>query len=236
MKNRDINSENTKKPTVFFDFDNTISKSDVFDRLLLRFSKDKRWVELEKKWKEGEIGSRECLEGQLKSIAVTRQKLDKYLARVKLDAYFKRLLKLLESKGIKTVVLSDNFDYILNRILEYNGIKNLKVCSNKLKFSRKKLVPVFHLSGDRCLKCGHCKMSSLFTHTRKGSPMIYVGDGLSDACPSKHVNVVFAKEDLLEYCKRNKMPYIPYRTLKDVYEYFKRSYHDPEAKSRYSKN
>lgn len=211
------------KPTVFLDFDNTISRFDIFDSLLLNFSKDDRWLELEDSWKRGEIGSKECLAGQLKSISVTKEKLDKYLSKIKLDRYFKKLLKLLQARGIKTIVLSDNFDYILNRILENNGIGKLKVYSNRLSFKGGRMIPRFDFTDKYCRKCAHCKRNNLFANAGKDSMTIYVGDGLSDICPSKNVDLVFAKEDLLRYCRQNKLPHIPYKELKDVYDYFKKN-------------
>lgn len=59
---------NPDKCIVFFDFDNTIATCDVFDNMLPRFSRDDLWVELEKKWKDGKIGSKACLQGQLKGM------------------------------------------------------------------------------------------------------------------------------------------------------------------------
>lgn len=212
----------TKKPIVFIDFDNTISKFDVFDSLLLNFAKDDRWVELEERWKRGEIGSRECLSGQIKSISVTRDRLDEYLSKVKIDGHFKKLLKLWQTRGIKAMILSDNFDYILNRILKSNDISKLKVYSNKLSFKGRRLIPHFHFTNKYCLKCAHCKKNNLLANAGKDSMTIYVGDGLSDVCPSKYVNLVFAKKTLLKYCRRNKLPHVPYNNLKDVYGYFER--------------
>ncbi len=77
---------------VFFDFDNTITKGDVFDNMLLKFSEGDAWRDFEERWNNKEIGSRECLEGQIKMVSVTRRSLDAYLGRVRLDPYFKRIL------------------------------------------------------------------------------------------------------------------------------------------------
>ena len=56
---------NNNNHVVFLDFDNTITSYDVFDNMLERFAKSQGWVALEKNWKEGRIGSRECLAGQM---------------------------------------------------------------------------------------------------------------------------------------------------------------------------
>ncbi|MDP2043906.1 MAG: hypothetical protein Q8K15_01905, partial [Candidatus Omnitrophota bacterium] len=106
-----------RKCIVFFDFDNTIATCDVFDNMLLLFSRNDRWVELEKKWRNGRIGSKTCLEGQLRGMHLDKKSLDAYLSKIKLDPYFKQLYRFLQVKKVKTIVLSDDFDYMINRIL-----------------------------------------------------------------------------------------------------------------------
>jgi len=214
-----MNTFNGKNAVVFLDFDNTITTYDVFDNMLLQFSEDDTWKDLEERWKNNEIGSRECLEGQIKTISVTKKALDEYLGRVELDPYFKRLLHFLRAKRIKTVVLSDNFDYLLSRILSKNGIRGLKIYSNKARLAGGRLVPSFPFTGKKCRVCAHCKKKNLLSNVNGHSMTIYVGDGQSDACPAKYVNKVFAKEALLDYCRTEGISHIPYKNLKEVYEY-----------------
>ena len=40
---------------VFFDFDHTITISDILDDIIRRFSINKNWMDLEKSWLEGQI-------------------------------------------------------------------------------------------------------------------------------------------------------------------------------------
>lgn len=220
MINRQLKRRN---PIVFFDFDHTITTCDVFDNLLLHFAKDDRWKELEESWKAGKIGSQECLQGQLKSINITRNKLDEYLAEIKIDPYFKRIIKLLVAKKITTIILSDNFDYILKRILKNNAIKQLRVFSNRLKFAKGRLLPYFPFRSKDCKLCGHCKKKNLLANAKQNSLIFFIGDGRSDICPAQAADVVFAKKDLLEFYKGKNLTCLPYRDLKDVYNYFKRS-------------
>ena len=213
---------NPKKCIVFFDFDNTIATCDVFDNMLLLFSRDDRWVELEKRWKSGRIGSKTCLEGQLRGMGLNRESLDAYLPKIKLDPYFKRLYRFLQAKKVKTVILSDNFDYILNRVLKANGIKKLKVFANKLSFTRNKIITDYPFKNKDCQICAHCKTKNLLAKSPKGSIIIYVGDGASDVCPAKYANLVFAKDSLLRHFKDSKLDYIAFHNLKDVFIYLKR--------------
>ncbi|WP_442975539.1 hypothetical protein, partial [Salmonella enterica] len=57
------------------DFDGTIAHDDVIDSLLLRFGRA-GWDRLEADWREGRIGSRECLAGQVALLDMSRDELD----------------------------------------------------------------------------------------------------------------------------------------------------------------
>jgi len=215
---------NPEKCVVFFDFDNTIATCDVFDNMLPRFSQDDLWLKLEKDWQKGKIGSHACLEGQIKGISITKRALDEYLSGIKLDPYFRKIVKSLSASGIKVVVLSDNFDYILKRIMGFNSIKNLKIYSNKLKFVKDKLIPYFPFRSKKCQVCAHCKTKNLLANVAADSIIIYVGDGRSDICPSQYADIVFAKDQLLKYFQDKKLTCFSYESLKDAYDYFKRSF------------
>ncbi|HNX90437.1 MAG TPA: MtnX-like HAD-IB family phosphatase [Candidatus Omnitrophota bacterium] len=211
-----------KTHIVFFDFDNTITKFDVIDDMMPRFSKNDDWVELEKKWRANKIGSRECLKGQIEGMSVDKKNLDKYLAKIELDPYFKKLLRLLKTKNVKVVILSDNFDYILRNILKKHGITDMTIFSNKIGFNNGKIKTSFPYTNKTCKRrqCGHCKTNNLLANTGTNCHITYVGDGLSDACPSKHAHTVFSKDDLTRHCRENNMKHIPIKNLKRVYNYF----------------
>jgi len=210
-----------KNYVIFFDFDNTVTAFDVLDDILFRFSIDDKWLGLEEKWKNGEIGSRECLRGQIKGVRIGRDKLDRYLAKVRLDPYFKKLVTFLKSKRIKTIIVSDNFDYVLNNIFKFNGIHELKTYSNRLKLAQERLIPSFPLASRRCGACAHCKNATIRNNTNKDSTVVYIGDGRSDVCASKLADLVFAKGYLRDYLKAKKIDHIPCNGLKEAYEYFK---------------
>ena len=212
-----------KKCVIFFDFDNTIATCDVFDNMLLLFSRDDRWIELEKRWRSGRIGSKTCLEGQLRGMDLTKKTLDNYLPKIKLDPHFKPIYRLLAAKKVKTVILSDNFDYILQRVLAKNGIRKLKIYANKLRFPGEKIITDFPYKNKDCQVCAHCKTKNLLANSPKDSIIIYVGDGASDVCPAKYANIVFAKDSLLRHFKDSKLNCVPFHNLKDVFTYLQRN-------------
>lgn len=215
---------NTNRCVAFFDFDNTIATVDVFDDMVKRFSDGRRWLEIEEKWLRGEIGSGACLSAQLGLMQVTKEALDSYLARIKLDPFLKKLMQFFEQHGVKIIILSDNFDYALKRILKYNGFSTLRVYSNKLHLNKSKLSPSFPFKNDSCHVCAHCKKKNLLANVSPESIIIYIGDGRSDICPAQYADIVFAKDSLLKFYKDNKLDCISYKSLKDVHNYLKRSF------------
>jgi 2,3-diketo-5-methylthio-1-phosphopentane phosphatase len=208
------------KITVFFDFDNTITRGDVFDEMLEKFAQGQAWVELEQQWKAGRIGSRRCLKGQVGCLRVKRSQLDDYLRGIEVDPYFKRLNGLLGRKKIRCVIFSDNFDYILKTILANQGIRQVELYCNKLRFSGDRLLPSFPFASRKCLLCAHCKLKNLLAKKEKDSIIIYIGDGLSDVCPAGRADIIFAKGELLSHYKGRENCFA-FRGLRDVYKYLR---------------
>lgn len=208
-----------KKLVVFFDFDNTITTFDVLDDMLIRFSKDNGWERLEERWKSGEIGSRECLKGQMEGIRVTKGELDSYLSKIEIDPAFKKITKFLRAINIKPIILSDNFAYIISRILQNNDIKGLDVYSNRLSVAGGRLKSSFPFTNRSCGECAHCKQTTLRSNVGEGQISVYVGDGKSDVCASGEADIVFAKGYLKKYLTDKKRPCVPFDRLKEVYKY-----------------
>ncbi|MFA5146913.1 MAG: MtnX-like HAD-IB family phosphatase [Candidatus Omnitrophota bacterium] len=209
------------KYVTFFDFDNTITRRDVLDDILARFSVNGRWIELERRWKRGDIGSKECLEGQIGGIRMTKGMLDRYIKEIDIDPHFKKLLRFFASKNIKPVIVSDNFDYILENTMKNHGINGVKTYCNRLKVDKDRLIPRFPLTNAKCGNCGHCKKTTVLKHTGKGVRSAYVGDGLSDLHASKCADIVFAKDTLLKYCREEGMDCVPFKDFRGVHDYFK---------------
>lgn len=207
---------------VFFDFDNTITAFDVLDSIVETFSINKKWQDFEAAWKKGKIGSKDCLSGQLKGVRVDKKSLDLYLSGIKVDPYFKRIIFLLKKKRVRPVIVSDSFSYFIRSILRNNGIKDVKMFSNIIKLSRGRLIPFFPHQHKNCTICGNCKTSHLPKNGSNEKVIIYVGDGLSDLCPAKNSDIVFAKGNLKKYLLKEGKPFIPFNDLRNVYNFIRR--------------
>jgi 2,3-diketo-5-methylthio-1-phosphopentane phosphatase len=206
---------------VFSDFDNTITTFDVLDDIIKRFSVNKDWMKLEKAWQEGKIGSRQCLQGQLRGIRISKPGLLSYLSRIKIDPHFYKIYALFKREGLTPVILSDNFTFIIKFILRNNGIKGMKVFANNLSMRGRRLLPSFPYINRRCRRCAHCKKKNLLKKGIRDKIIMYIGDGLSDTCPAENADIVFAKGRLLKHFRKAKRLCLAFRDLDDIYNYFR---------------
>ncbi len=206
---------------VFFDFDNTLTKTDVLDDILKTFSINDQWMALEKAWIDGAIGTKECLVGQLKGVRVTKKELCRYLANVGLDPYCYKIFSFLKKEGVPPVILSDNFSPIVEEILKHQAIDGVKVYGNALRFYKDRIIPSFPYDNPFCPSCAHCKKIHLSRDKNEDKLIVYVGDGRSDFCPAQVSDVVFAKDGLAEHLSEEGKDFIPYKDLGAVHDYFK---------------
>lgn len=218
---RDFRLSKLSDCVVFFDFDNTITPFDVCDDIIKRFSINEDWIAPELAWQKGKIGSARCLSEQLKSVRISKDELGRYLSQIKIDPYFHRIIGILKKDGLKPVILSDSFTFIINTILRDNGVTNAEIYANDLRFGKDRLMPSFPNRNPRCNICAHCKKKSLLRNKFRDKIIMYVGDGLSDICPALYSHMVFAKGELLRHFRRTKRLCIAYRNLEDIYNYFR---------------
>ena len=191
---------------IFSDFDGTITKEDTLNKFLRTYASES-WLDLEQKWIRGEVGSRECISEQMRLFPnMTQEVLDEFIDSIEIDESFVSFYDHVKSSGIDFCVVSDGFDYFIKRILFKYGIKDAKLYSNHLEFEDGKFNVSFPYSSEKCKrKSGVCKCSVVSENTKRNTivtkRVIYAGDGISDFCVSDKVDILFAKGDLLEYCK-----------------------------------
>jgi len=202
---------------VFCDFDGTITVQDASDFILARFA-DPEWQDIEEQWRQGAIGSAECMQRQVSLIRATRRQLDAALDEIEIDSSFPAFAGYCRSQGIPLTILSDGVDYFIHRILARHRLSPLPVIANQLTIhghngdKRYRLALPFSQaaceSGAGMCKC-RCVGAAAGTR-------VYVGDGRSDFCVANKPELVFAKGDLAEFCERRSIAFIRYRQFDDV--------------------
>lgn len=200
------------KWTILCDFDGTIAVEDVTDSVLSRFAPP-GWEVIEADWLEGRIGSRECMRRQIEMIEATKEELDAHLDEIAIDPDFARFVTLAEESDIPVTVVSDGLDYAIRRILGRHGLDRLPIVANRLEQVGKDRYRLgFPYTDESCLKaCGTCKCKVAGEKATSRPMRLLVGDGTSDMCAAGAVDLVFAKDKLLDYCRAEGLPALAYR-------------------------
>jgi 2-hydroxy-3-keto-5-methylthiopentenyl-1-phosphate phosphatase len=105
----------------------------------------------------------------------------------------------------RPVILSSGFVELIEPVLEREGV-TLEVHANRLDVRADGWLPVWR-DDAQCAECGEaCKRGGLPT----GSPVVYVGDGVSDHCAALAADRVFARDKLVRYLERKGVPFEPF--------------------------
>ena len=209
--------EHTCAPALFFDFDNTITLGDVLDRVIEAYSASESWREWEAEWQAGRMSTIECLRRQVADLRATPEELRRFMSQVRIDPDFPRIVAWAAANESDLRILSDNFSPLIAAILHQHGLSIVPVYANDLIFAEGRFEARFPFRDPTCVRCAHCKAQHLrITASR---PRVYVGDGLSDVCPSLVADVVFAKDSLAAELRRRGVPFWHYGSLGDVLRY-----------------
>jgi 2,3-diketo-5-methylthio-1-phosphopentane phosphatase len=205
-----------RKIAILCDFDGTIAVEDVGSLLFRTFS-ERPTDDLIKRWKNGEISSRECIEREAEVTSVSNEALNQFIHQRRLDPYFKDFIDFAKKRGMDVVIVSDGLDYYIEKMLVRNGLAELDFYANLLDHNNgnfKVMFPYYNVRD--CRDCGNCKTHHLEKYKAAGFYVIYVGNGLSDRCPSEYADLVFAKGELLDFCKEKCIKHIAFKNFRDV--------------------
>lgn len=203
---------------ILIDFDNTISRGDVLDGIIAQFAEDDGWRRLEEAWEAGLLPTRDCLDGQLRSLRGSWDQFARHLETVDLDPGFSDLLALARRESIELLVVSDNFDLFLGHILRSRGLGHVPFRANHLELAGDRVVPSFPHHRPECRLCAHCKSTHFLPPHDDGRTVVYIGDGRSDLCPARRAGVVFAKDGLRRQLAREGVPHLSFGGLDEVAE------------------
>lgn len=201
------------------DFDGTVTKEDVVDRVLEEFA-DPAWIDIERSWVNGEIGSRDCLAMQARLIKAKEHDLLDFVEGIAIDETFVDFAGYCKRNAIEISILSDGIDLFIESILNRHGLNDIRVFANGLGSINGSYEMVFPYLREDCLnKAGICKCKMMEELSTPDGINVLVGDGRSDFCLARKADLTFAKSALLDFCRVEKIPHIEHREFRDVIEW-----------------
>lgn len=202
---------------IFVDFDGTISKEDIGEKLFIEFGNSDYAKKLIDDWNNDLVNPKYAWISLCESVQyIDLKKLDDFLSKIEIDYTFKDFLKYCNTNKFEVKIVSDGFDLYINKILEKENINNIEVSSNKLEIINNRFNPSFPNSASDCSCSANCKRNFIINNSSDDDYSVYIGDGVSDRCPVQYCDFIFAKNTLLKYCEVNRITYFPFNDFNDV--------------------
>ena len=202
---------------LFLDFDGTISIGDVGDKLVGTFGS---FDILHDELLAGEFTVAEYYRRAIGSFRpeATPEAMEEFVQRQEIDAGLAPLLAWSRENNIPATVVSDGFDVYIRPLLKRElGDAAIPIASNTLSYEGGLWKPAFPGASESCsCFCASCKRNVILSAIGDDDVVIYVGDGLSDACAVRYADVVFAKGTLAASCTEEGIPHHTYRSLTEV--------------------
>jgi 2-hydroxy-3-keto-5-methylthiopentenyl-1-phosphate phosphatase len=201
---------------IFCDFDGTVCKGDVRSIIFRTFGGNavREAVDL---WMQGKISGDECIRRECAAVpSIDRERLHTLIDIQELDPSFPPFVKFCTSNTIEIEIVSDGFDYYIDRILKRYNLEFLPVYANSLRIEDNKLIPAFPYLNPYCTRAANCKGTHVLNHAGDDQLRLIVGDGFSDRCAADYADIVFAKRKLIQYCRDVNISYEEYSDFTDV--------------------
>jgi 2-hydroxy-3-keto-5-methylthiopentenyl-1-phosphate phosphatase len=205
---------------VFCDFDGTIAVQDVGKELFSHYG-GKGADTIAQQYLAGSITARQCLIAEADLVSdISSSRLGEFVDQFDIDPHFASFSKYCLQRNIPLVVLSDGLDFYVERILKRNQLEECTFFANHLEFVNVGVTAKFEITfpytDSECQFCGNCKRNHMLTLSGDDDIIVYVGDGISDRCPVRFADIVFAKKELIHYCQQENISYYEYVNFGDV--------------------
>jgi len=207
-----------KQFKIFLDFDGTITKNDVGEEIFKKILKEDIVKKIVDDLLTDKISSRECWESLCESALINdKNEFDNFILSQEIEPTLHQFVDYCDKNRFQLFVLSDGFDYYIEKILKRKNLSHLKVFSNKLILNDEgKLIPSYpHYNAD-CRSSANCKRNHIIENSGEDDYTVFIGDGSSDIDAIRYVDFIFAKDDLLKYCEVQRITYFPFRNFDEV--------------------
>jgi 2-hydroxy-3-keto-5-methylthiopentenyl-1-phosphate phosphatase len=156
-------------------------------------------------------------------VTATTGEMDALLDDIQVDEGFSMLLGLCAAHCVPVHVVSDGFDYCIQRILERPSLnlgpylRTMRILSSHLEPEGTRWHARFPSFEPACPHgCATCKPAAMASLNRRGAPTVFAGDGLSDRYAAASADHVFAKGRLARHCAERAISYGVFDSLATV--------------------
>jgi 2-hydroxy-3-keto-5-methylthiopentenyl-1-phosphate phosphatase len=205
------------KIAVQLDFDGTVTEEDV-SFLLLDTYVGVKWREYLKEYTAGRIPVGTFNKKVFGMMKASRQAMTDLVLnsdRIKIRPGFQQYLDFCTQKGIKNVIVSNGLIFYIEAILKKIGLNNVEIYAASNSFGPRGMKVAYIGPDGTEMEVGF-KEAYTDLLEKRGYDVIYIGNGASDIFSARRARHVFATDELLERCREENMPCIPFKDFYDI--------------------
>ena len=204
---------------IFCDFDGTLTSQDTLALLLDRYAPS-QWFEIEERMLSGELDEREGLKAQLALLSAPDAELLRTIeAEIRPAEGVDDLVRLARERGWPLRVLSGGLIRFSGALWRQWGYGDVPIFANDHRRDDQGRIEVIEARTPKIKGyCNHCKRWHLEEALKRGSKVVYIGDGLTDRCPAEAAHRRYARGNLLKHLKEQGLDVVPFDNLRQVAE------------------
>lgn len=204
---------------IFSDFDGTLTHRDTLEFLLSRFAPPS-WREIDRRMITGEITERQGLKDELALIDAPDAELLRALEEgIRPAEGLDEFIGCIRQKGWRMTVLSGGLIHFAGTLWEKWGYGDIPLFANDHHRDGRGRIEVIEAKTPRLREyCNHCKRWHVEEALKQGSCVVYIGDGLTDRCPTEIAHRRYARGHLLDYLRGKGLTVVPFGNLRQVAE------------------
>jgi 2-hydroxy-3-keto-5-methylthiopentenyl-1-phosphate phosphatase len=161
------------------------------------------------RWRENGSSSMNC--------DIDLDVVDDYIRTQSVEPYFHDFFDFIFEQKLLFGIVTQRMGRIVETILRRQNLDRIPVFANHVEvepFTIRLSFPHYNM-----LECDHCPSCNLFhmkRFRRPDVPLIFVGEKNYDLCAAASADLVFARGDLLERCRKEGVACEPIANLRDV--------------------
>jgi len=203
---------------IFVDFDGTITLEDVGEAIFNKFGETEKVKSIIENLLADKISSRQCWDELCGCVdCISKYELDEFIDLIDVDPTFIPFVRFCYENETEIIVLSDGFDYYIDRLFNKAGLVGLKYYSNKLSVDNNGILKTEYPYFDNdSPTSANCKKNHIINHSSDDDFTVYVGDGNSDKDAAQYCDFIFAKDGLARFCSMERISFYPFKNFIDV--------------------
>ena len=203
---------------LLIDYDGTISQVDVSDKILYSLLGE-TYAQDDAAYTGGLVGSRTLFSSQVKLLPRDPGSVIAIAEAQPHDPTFAPFVRRALELEVPVEVVSDGFGFFIEPALRRLGVPDIPIVTNRTTFGNGRPTMDFPNGHPNCFVCGTCKRQRVLTHQAAGRMVAFVGDGESDRYGAAYSDLIFAKDELVDLCRREGWAYAPWQDFAGLQEW-----------------